>query len=149
MLGDIIFPEESYAIMGACFKVHNEMGSGFSEPVYQECLMIEFELSGVPSEAQQEIGLAYRERRLRSTFRPDFVCYEKIVLEIKALSALCGEHRAQVINYLKATGHQLGLLVNFGKHPRLEYERLVLTPDRGKPRITRLGDDGRWLPVQD
>jgi len=124
----ILFREESYAIMGACFEVYKRKGCGFTEPMYQECLEIELELQRIPFVAQKSIALEYRGRPLKHRFQPDFVCYEKIVLEIKAVSSLTDEHQAQVLNYLSATGHQLGLLVNFGHHPKVEYERILARP---------------------
>ena len=126
----MIYPEESYAIMGACFNVHNEKGCGFTEPIYQECLEIELRHLGIPFVAQPEMKLSYREQTLEHTFRPDFVCHDKIILEIKALSNLIDDHRAQVLNYLNASGLQLGLLVNFGTHPKLQSERIPFTPRR-------------------
>ena len=124
----ILFREESYAIMGACFEVYKRKGCGFTEPMYQECLEIELELQRIPFVVQKSIALQYRGRPLKHRFQPDFVCYEKIVLEIKAVSSLTDEHQAQVLNYLSATGHQLGLLVNFGHHPKVEYERILARP---------------------
>jgi GxxExxY protein len=124
-MAEVVYKEESYAIMGACFEVYNEMGCGFVEPVYQECLEIELPSRKIPFQPQVELLLNYKARTLQQRYRPDFICYDKIVLEIKAVSGLCDEHRAQVHNYLKATGMRLGLLVNFGRHPKLEYERIV------------------------
>jgi GxxExxY protein len=123
----MLFPDESYRIMAACFEVHNRMGCGFTEAVYQECLEIELEFQGIPFLAQHELQLAYREKTLKQTFKPDFICYDKIVVEIKAAEQLIGKHEAQVINYLNATGYELGILVNFGTHPKLEYKRLALS----------------------
>ena len=102
-----------------------EKGCGFLEPVYHECLEIEFNLQGIPFLSKPPQTLQYRGRTLVQTFTPDFICYDKIILEIKAVSALVDEHRAQLLNYLNATGCELGLLVNFGHYPGLEYERLV------------------------
>lgn len=121
----IVYKTESYSIIGACFEVQNEEGSGFAEAVYQECLEIEFGLQQIPFVSQPELELSYKGRNLKSRYKPDFVCFEKIILELKAVSKLTDEHRAQVHNYLKATGFKLGLLVNFGSHPKLEYERIV------------------------
>ena len=146
MKGKILYPDESYALVGACFRVYNEIGCGFTEEVYQECLEIELGDQGIAFDAQRELKLAYRGRELRKTFRPDLVCYGKIVVELKAVSALTNEHRAQAINYLKATGLELALLVNFGSHPKLEYERLIWTPDRGIARAVRLVND-EWEPI--
>ncbi len=123
---ELIYKDECYKIIGACFEVYKEKGCGFVEPVYQECLEIELELQAVPNRVQIPLAMAYKGRPLKQKYVPDFICYEKIILEIKAASALCDEHRAQVHNYLKATGYRLGLLVNFGHHPLIEYERIVL-----------------------
>jgi GxxExxY protein len=122
---DILFKEESYKIIGSCFEVYNDKGCGFVEPVYQECLEIELGLQGIPFQSQQQLRLFYKGKELKQKYIPDFMCYEQIIVEIKAVSQLTDEHRAQVHNYLKATGFRLGLLINFGNHPKLEYERIV------------------------
>ena len=122
---DVLFKEESYAIVGACFEVYNEMGTGFLEPVYQECLDIELGLRGIPFVAQQHLKLVYKSKELEATYKPDFICFGSIIVEIKAMSDFDDNHRAQVHNYLKATGFRLGILVNFGQHPKLQYERIV------------------------
>ena len=123
---ELIFAKESYAIMGACFQVYKDMGHGFLEPVYQECLKIEFDHLAIPFEEQRSLPLSYRGKPLRQSYKPDFICYDKIILELKAVERLADEHRCQVLNYLHATGFKLGLLVNFGHHPKLEHERMVL-----------------------
>ncbi len=122
----ILYKEESYAIIGACFNVYKTMNCGFLEAVYQECLEIEFSFQNIPFEAQKELQLKYREQILKQTYKPDFLCYNKIIIEIKAVSKILDEHRAQILNYLHSTGFRLGLLVNFRHHPKLEYERFVL-----------------------
>ena len=122
---ELIYKEESYRILGACFEVNKDKGCGFLEAVYQECMELEFELQGMLFVPQKELHLSYKGRRLKQTYQPDFVCFDKIVLEIKALKQLADDHRAQLHNYLKATGYRLGLLVNFGHFPQLEYERIV------------------------
>jgi GxxExxY protein len=124
---DLIYKEEAYAIMGACFAVYRDKGCGFLEPVYQECMEIEFDHLRLPAVSHPVLSLAYRGRPLKHSYQPDFVCFGKIVLELKALSQLVDEHRAQVLNYLNATGFQLGLLVNFGHYPGLEWERIANT----------------------
>lgn len=124
---EIIYKQEGYSIIGACFEVYNEKGCGFLEPVYQECLMIEFEYQHIPTIPKPALTLSYRGRTLFQRYQPDFVCFEKIIVELKALPQLLDEHRAQLLNYLYATGFQLGLLVNFGHYPKLEYERLAKT----------------------
>ena len=122
---DIVYRDESYAIMGACFEVYKEKGCGFLEPVYQECLAMELGLREIPFQAEPPLTLSYKGRPLEHIYKPDFACYDKIIVEIKAVSSVNDEHRAQVHNYLKATGMKLGLLVNFGHYPKLEYERIV------------------------
>ncbi len=125
-MSDVIYKDESYKIVGACFNVYNEMGCGFLESVYQECMEIELEYQLVPFLSQAEIKLKYRDRLLKSKFIPDILCYNKIIVELKAVSMLVDEHRSQVINYLHASKIKLGILVNFGNHNKLEYERFVL-----------------------
>lgn len=124
-MGEILYKYESYKIIGACFEVYKNKGCGFTEPVYQECLEIEFNLQDIPFIAQPSLELEYKGRPLVQSFRPDFVCYEKIVVEIKALSNLIDIHRSQALNYLNATNFDLALLVNFGFHPKLEYQRIA------------------------
>lgn len=111
--------------MDPCFEVYKEKGCGFVEPVYQECLSLDLAIQDIPFVEQTELALEYKGQRLRQMYRPDFVCFEKIILEIKAVSALTDEHRVQVYNYLKVTGHKLGLLVNFGHYPQVEWERII------------------------
>lgn len=125
MGSEILFKEESYQIMGACFEVYKEKGSGFLEAVYQECLALEFEQQEVPFVEQPRLGLEYKGQPLQQSYEPDFLCFGKILVEIKAVKQVADEHRSQVINYLKASGHQLELLVNFGHYPKIEYERFV------------------------
>ena len=124
---EIIYKQESYAIVGACFEVYNRKGYGFLEPVYHECLGIEFEHQSIPAISKPPLTLTYRDRLLNQAYYPDFVCFEKIIIELKVASALVDEHRAQLLNYLHATGFELGLLVNFGHFPGLEYERIART----------------------
>jgi len=122
---EIIYKDESYAIMGACFEVYKEKGCGFVEPVFQECLEIEFGIQAIPFDARREVVLTYKGRELKQRYIPDFICHDKIIVELKAVDQLNDKHRAQVHNYLKASGYALGLLINFGSHPRVEYERIV------------------------
>ena len=126
MDSNILYKEESYVIIGACFNVYKEMGSGFLEAVYQECLEMESSFRKIPFETQKDLQLKYRDQILKQTYKPDFLCYNKIIVEIKALSKIMDEHRAQILNYLNGAGFKLGLLVNFGHHSKLEYERFVL-----------------------
>jgi GxxExxY protein len=124
-MADLIYKDESFKIMGACFEVYNELGCGFLEPVYQECLEIEMAMQEMPFRAQEQLKLRYKDHLLTQVYEPDFICWEKVIVEIKAVSELAHIHRAQLQNYLKATGHRLGLLVNFGNYPKLEWERIV------------------------
>jgi GxxExxY protein len=124
---ELIHKKESYAIIGACFEVSHEKGCGFLEPVYQECLSIEFQYQRIPAIGKPSLTLSYHDRILTQTYDPDFVCFEKTMVELKAVSALTDEHRAQLLTYLHATGFVLGLVVNFGHHPKLEYERIAKT----------------------
>ena len=126
MDGKILYGEECYQIQGAVFEVYREMGFGFLEAVYQECLENEFSKRGISFFAHPELKLFYKGEILRQTFIPDFICYKSIIVEIKALSVATGIHKAQVLNYLKTTGMRLGLLVNFGCHPKASVERIVL-----------------------
>ena len=121
----ILFKEESYRIIGASFEVYNELGSGFLEGVYQEALAIEFLSQGIPFSAKQELELRYKGQTLKCKYEPDFICHGSIIVELKSAGELVDRHRAQVYNYLKATGYRLGLLVNFGSDPKLQYERIV------------------------
>jgi GxxExxY protein len=132
MSDNLIYRDESFKIVGACFEVYNDKGCGFLEAVYQECLEIEHRYQGIPFVPHRQLDLFYREEELKQKYIPDFVCYEKIIVEIKAVSKLTDEHRSQVINYLNATGYQLGLLVNFGGHPKLEWERFVHTGKKNR-----------------
>ena len=121
----IILKDESYAIVGACFAVYNDKGRGFLEPVYHECLEIEFDWQRIPFLSKPPQTLQYRGHTLVQTFTPDFICYGNIIVELKAVAALIDEHRAQLLNYLNVTGCELGLLVNFGHYPGVEYERII------------------------
>ena len=125
-MGSIIHKLESYEIMGACFEVYKEKGCGFLEAVYQECLEIELSDRSVPFIVKPPLLPTYKGRPLKSQYQPDIICYDKIIVELKAVTALTDEHRAQVHNYLRATKLQLGLLVNFGHYPKIEYERIVV-----------------------
>jgi GxxExxY protein len=125
-MSELIYKDESYRIIGACFEVYKEKGCGFLEAVYQECLEKELALQGIPFLAQMPIALTYKGQPLKQRYQADIVGYDKILVELKGVSVLADEHRAQVINYLHATGYRLGLLVNFGHHPKLEWERIVV-----------------------
>ena len=127
MPDDLLYRDEVYRIAGACMAVHKDKGNGFVEAVNQDALEIELELSSIPFDAQRNYQISYRDRPLKHTFTPDLLCFDKIIVELKAAKALTDEHRAQLMNYLKVTSLPLGLLVNFGSYPRLEWERIILS----------------------
>ncbi|MEA3508361.1 MAG: GxxExxY protein [Synergistota bacterium] len=123
----VLFPDKCYAIQGAIFDVYKEMGCGFLEAVYQECLEKEFTKRNILFRAQEDIHLTYKGEPLKQTYKPDFVCYSQIIIELKAVKEIAPEHKAQLLNYLKATGLELGLLVNFGSYPKTEIIRIANT----------------------
>ncbi len=121
----LLYKSESYNIIGAAQEVHRELGHGFLEPVYQDALSIEFKERSIPFEKEKELLITYKDQVLSKQYKADFVCYQQIIVELKAVARLTTEHEAQVLNYLKATGYRLGLLVNFGE-PSLVFKRFVL-----------------------
>ncbi len=122
---DLIYKEEAYKIVGAAMNVHTEMGCGFLEAVYQEALEIELNEHGIPFKREVAIPVKYKGKSLKKQYIADFVCFDKIILELKAVNEISGIHEAQILNYLKATGYKLGILINFGGKS-LEFKRLVL-----------------------
>ncbi|MFH1981113.1 MAG: GxxExxY protein [Pseudomonadota bacterium] len=116
--------KNSYRIIGAAMEVHRELGFGFLEQVYQEALEREFSLQDIPFTPQPQIQILYKDSPLTKTYQPDFICYDSIIVEIKAIQKLSGTEESQVINYLKASGYGVGLLINFGTKS-LQYKRLV------------------------
>jgi GxxExxY protein len=124
-MSEIILKEEVYEIIGAAIDVHRELGPGFLEPVYQEAMEIELAERGIPFVPQKSLAISYKGRRLKKEYVADLVCYDQIIVELKSLSRLSGIEEAQLINYLKATGLKVGLLINFGSRGRLEWKRLV------------------------
>lgn len=121
---DIIYKEESYKIIGACMKVHSKLGPGFLEAVYQEALGKEFLKSEIPFQKEVLLELYYGEEKLNKKYRADFICYDQIILELKAVSHIPAAFYLQTKNYLKATNHRLGILVNFGEKS-LNYKRIL------------------------
>lgn len=115
---------QTYAIIGAAMEVHRELGRGFFEPVYQEALALEMAARNIPHRREAELPVFYNGQRLNCEYRADFVCFDTVIVELKAVSALAPAHEAQVLNYLKATGLEVGLLVNFGAES-LQYKRLI------------------------
>ncbi len=122
---DLLYKDECYKIVGACMEVHSNLGCGFLEPVYQEALALELQQRGIPFEREKEFEIKYKGFVIPKTYKVDFLCYEHIVVELKALSQLTGDHIAQVLNYLKVSQLKLGLLVNFGISS-LQHERIIL-----------------------
>jgi GxxExxY protein len=124
-MADLLFKDKVYAIVGAAMEVYNQLGPGFLEAVYQEALEIEFSERGIPFVSQKELRILYKGRSLKKTYASDLACYEKIIVELKAIDRLTGKDMAQLLNYFKATGFRLGLLINFGNSDKLEWERRV------------------------
>ena len=121
----LVYREESYEINGAAMEVYNQLGHGFLEAVYQEALEKEFILRNIPYEREKELSISYKGEPLKQTYKADFVCYGKIIVELKAVSKIEPSHRSQVYNYLHSTGFRLGLLLNFGNSKYLERERII------------------------
>lgn len=119
------YKEECYKIIGCAMEVHKELGCGFLEPVYQEALSIVFEEKGIPYVREKVLEISFRGKTLQKKYVADFICFNEVIVELKALDALCPEHTAQVLNYLKATGKKLGLIINFGAKS-LQYKRVIL-----------------------
>ena len=126
---EILLKEEVYAVVGAAMEVHKSLGCGFLEPVYQEAFELELAARSIPFVAQLELPLYYRQQRLRKTYLVDFLVYNQIIVEIKALDCLSSRDEAQLINYLKASGMEVGLLINFGAE-KLEWLHRVLTKEK-------------------
>ena len=122
---EFLFKAETYAIRGAIFEVYNELGSGFLEGVYQECLCREFKLRNIPFISQPKLEILYKGELLGLTYQPDFICYQKIILELKSVKEISDDHRSQTLNYLKASGFRLALLINFGSTSRVTIERFI------------------------
>ncbi len=123
---ELVYEEETYGIRGAIYEVFNVMGSGFLESVYQECLENELRSRAIPFSAQVGLNLFYKNTQLQQSYKPDFICYNKIIIELKSASDLTKQNEAQLMNYLKATGMKLGLLVNFGAYSKVQIKRMVL-----------------------
>ena len=122
----LIYEDETFAIIGAAMDVYYRLGCGFLEPVYQEALAYEFGLRQIPYTPQTRLRIKYKDHTLTKTYRADFVCFEKVIVEIKAQSALIGVDWAQLMNYMKASSYRVGLLFNFGSEHRLEKKRVII-----------------------
>ena len=141
-MADLLYKDEVYTIVGAAMDVYNDLGPGFLENVYQEAMEIEVVTRKIPSRAFQEIYIKYKGRPLRKFYVADLICYDKIIVEIKAMDKLTLREEGQLLNYLKATGMKVGVLINFGHFPTLEWKRLVFTKEPPSRSVTRmLGED--------
>ncbi|MBN2376032.1 MAG: GxxExxY protein [Sedimentisphaerales bacterium] len=125
-ISELIYKDEVYCIVGAAMNVSSELGSGFLEAVYQEALEMEFADCNMPFEPQKRIRISYKNRMLKREYIADFLCYDKIIVEIKAIKSITGIEESQLLNYLKATKLPLGLIINFG-HPKMEWKRYANT----------------------
>ncbi len=125
---DYPYKEETYKIIGCAMEVHSELGSGFLEAVYQEALSIVFDKNKIPYEREKTLNILFKKRILKKHYSADFYCYNKIIVELKAVNNLTNNDLSQVLNYLKATNQKIGLLINFGTE-RLEYKRVIRTKD--------------------
>ncbi len=121
---ELVFKEEAYKVVGACMAVHRELGCGFLEAVYAEAFEMELQAQGIPYKREVPITIEYKGKPLKKSYLADFICFDKIIIELKAINHLESVHESQVLNYLKATGLKLGLLVNFGEQS-LKYKRIV------------------------
>ena len=122
---ELILKDEVYSIVGCAIEVHKELGFGFLEAVYQEAMELELTQRRIPFEAQLPLAISYKGQLLRKEYNADLICYGQIIVELKALERLSGREEAQLLNYLKATGYRVGLLINFGNSPKLEWKRFV------------------------
>lgn len=146
---DLLYKDEVYAIVGAAMEVYNDLGSGFLEPVYQEAMEIEIASRKIPSKSQYQITVKYKTRTLKKFYIADLICYDKIIVEIKALDKLTLREEGQLLNYLKATGMKIGVLINFGHYPSLEWKRLIFTKDASQRTVTpALRDDSADYQTQ-
>jgi GxxExxY protein len=126
-MSELLYKSETYKIIGACMKVHQTLGNGFLESVYQEALEKELQREGIPFQRQKRLNIFYGNEKLDKYFIADFVCYDKIILEIKAVTYLGNNLKQQVVNYLKSTNMEVGLLINFGEKS-LTWKRFINTP---------------------
>ena len=121
---EYIFKEECYQIIGCCMEVHNQLGGGFREAVYQEALELEFIEQDLPYQREKKMRIKYKKQVLKKKYFADFLCFDEIVVELKAVTELTNIHKGQLFNYLKASDKRLGMLINFG-HEKLEYKRFI------------------------
>jgi GxxExxY protein len=122
---NLLHKEKTYQIIGAAMEVHNELGCGFLEAVYQEAFEIELQIQKIPYEREKLLGIVYKNRLLKKNYSADFFCFGNIIVELKAISSITTADEAQTLNYLKATGMELGIILNFGSKS-LQHKRLIL-----------------------
>jgi len=123
-MDNLVFKEESYAIIGAAMEVHNQLGCGFIEKVYQDALEIEFGLKGIPYNREKHLPILYKGQQIKHDYYADFICFDKIVIECKAVSEILDIHKAQTLNYMKINNLKLGIIINFSQQS-LEYKRII------------------------
>jgi GxxExxY protein len=130
---------KTFAIIGAAMEVHRHLGCGFLEPVYQEALALELGARGVPHHREVDLPVYYKGQKLNASYRVDFLCYDSVIVELKALTKLSGTEEAQILNYLKASRHEIGLLLNFGS-PSLQYKRFIWSPQASQLTQMKAGE---------
>jgi len=147
---DLLYKDEVYAIVGAAMDVYNDLGPGFLENVYHEAMEIELESRKIPAKSIQELHIKYKGKELKKFYIADLICYGKIIVEIKAMDKLVLRDEGQLINYLKATGLKVGVLINFGHYPSLEWKRLVFTKGLSSnyTKPSRMREDSSDDPTQ-
>lgn len=149
-MDELIYKDEVYAIVGTAMEVYNQLGSGFLEPVYQEAMEFETLERKVPTKPQHKIEILYKGKPLKKSYIADLLCYDQVIVELKAIDALTTREESQLINYLKATGLKVGLLINFGSHGKLEWRRMVLTKGGSSRRTPRyLRDDETQYSIRE
>ena len=119
--------DEGYKLMGAAFEVYNELGYGMAEEIYQQSLEIELSLRGIAFQTKRDLSVFYKDQLLSTLYRPDFLVWDAIVVELKAVSALVADHEAQLFNYMRIARRQVGYLLNFGKKGELEWKRIIVS----------------------
>jgi len=129
-MAELLYKDEVYTVIGAAMDVYNHLGPGFLEAIYQEAMEVEVTARNIPNSPEQNVQIMYKGKPLKKFYTPDLMCYGKIVVEIKAIDRLTSREEAQLLNYLKATGMPVGLLINFGAEKDLEWKRMVLTSQK-------------------
>jgi GxxExxY protein len=147
-MAELLYKNEVYMIIGSAMEVYNQLGPGFGEAIYQDAMEIEVEVRKIPNHPQQDIFVFYKGRKLKNFFKPDLICFDAIVVELKALDRLTSREEAQVLNYLKATELPVGLLINFGAERNLEWKRMILTPQK-PARVPKVITPSRMAGIND